>query len=95
MMAVTDRRGGTDYQSVAALLPGALDKIEAIAGRGERGGMPFGFVDLDAVVHGLQPGQMLVVGAGPGVGKVDPGFGSGPGGRGHSRSSHGESSRWR
>ena len=69
MMAVTDRRSGTDYQSVAALLPGALDEIEAIAGRGERGGVPTGFVDLDAVVRGLQPGQMLVVGARPGVGK--------------------------
>ncbi len=69
MMAVTDRRSGTDYQSVAALLPGALDEIEAIAGRGERGGVPTGFADLDDVVHGLQPGQMLVVGARPGVGK--------------------------
>lgn len=69
MMAVTDRRAGTDYQSVAALLPGALDEIEAIAGRGDRGGIPTGFLDLDAVIHGLQPGQMLVVGARPGVGK--------------------------
>jgi replicative DNA helicase len=69
MMAVTDRRHGTDYQSVAALLPGALDEIEAIAGRGDRGGVPTGFIDLDAVIHGLQPGQMLVVGARPGVGK--------------------------
>jgi replicative DNA helicase len=69
MMAVTDRRHGNDYQSVATLLPGALDEIEAIAGRGDRGGVPTGFADLDAVIHGLQPGQMLVVGARPGVGK--------------------------
>lgn len=67
-MAVTDRRRGTDDQSVATLLPGASDQIEAIAGRGERGGVPTGFVDLEAIVHGLHPGQM-VVGARPGVGK--------------------------
>ena len=70
MMSVTARRSSSDFQPVSALLPGALDEIEAIAGRdGDRGGVPTGFADLDAVLHGLQPGQMLVVGARPGVGK--------------------------
>ena len=54
MMAVTDRRSRTDYQSVAALLPGALDEIEAIAGRGDRGGVPTPFADLDADVTWLR-----------------------------------------
>jgi replicative DNA helicase len=32
IMAVTERRSGTDYQPVSALLPGTLDEIEAMAG---------------------------------------------------------------
>ena len=68
MMAVTDRRSGTDYQSVAALMSGALDEIEAIPGRGERGGVQTGFVGRCGrswAAAGSDAGG----GARPGVGK--------------------------
>src|ERR1700684_3235210 len=52
--AVTDKRTTEDYHSLADIMPGALDEIEAIGSRG--GGMtgvPTGFADLDSLTNGL------------------------------------------
>lgn len=38
--------------------------------RGERVGIPFGFRDYDAVVGGHQPGEFVILGGGPKVGKT-------------------------
>lgn len=38
--------------------------------KGEIAGLPTGFVDLDRVLLGLQPGQLVVLAARPGVGKT-------------------------
>ncbi len=68
--AVTDRRGGEDYQSLSEIMPGALDEIEAIGSHGGGlTGVPTGFADLDALTNGLHPGQMVVIAARPAVGK--------------------------
>jgi replicative DNA helicase len=69
--AVTDRRTTEDYHSLADIMPGALDEIEAIGSRG--GGMtgvPTGFADLDSLTNGLHPGQMIVIAARPAMGKA-------------------------
>jgi replicative DNA helicase len=67
---VTDRRVSEDYLPLAAIMPGALDEIEAIGSRGASlAGVPTGFADLDALTNGLHPGQMVVIAARPAMGK--------------------------
>jgi len=52
------------------LLGSALGAIEAIAAHeGGITGVPTGFAELDDLTNGLQPGQLVVVGGRPGVGK--------------------------
>ncbi|WP_449343735.1 replicative DNA helicase [Streptosporangium canum] len=67
---VTERRTSEDYVPLADIMPGALDELEAIGGRGgQMVGVPTGFQDLDALTNGLHPGQMIVVAARPAIGK--------------------------
>jgi len=55
---VTDRRTSEDYLSLADIMPGTLEEIDAIASRGgQLSGVPTGFADLDAVTNGLPPGR--------------------------------------
>ncbi len=49
-------------------LEDALSDLENI-GTGQVAGVATGFVDLDGLTHGLQPGQMIVIGGRPGAGK--------------------------
>ncbi len=68
--AVTDRRTSEDYLPLSAIMEGALDEIEAINSRsGQLSGVPTGFSDLDQLVHGLHPGQMVILAGRPGSGK--------------------------
>ena len=68
--AITDHRVTEDYHSLADIMPGALDEIEAIGSRdGAMTGVPTGFADLDGLTNGLHPGQMIVIAARPAVGK--------------------------
>ena len=72
---VTDRRTSEDYLSLADIMPGTLEEIDAIASRGgQLSGVPTGFADLDAVTNGLHPGQMIVVAARPAIGKSTVGL---------------------
>ena len=69
--AITDHRVTEDYHSLADIMPGALDEIEAIGSRdGAMTGVPTGFADLDGLTNGLHPGQMIVIAARPAVGKA-------------------------
>jgi replicative DNA helicase len=58
------------WAPVSEDVPGFWDDIDA-ASKGERGpsGIPTGFTDLDALTNGFQPGQFIVVGARPAMGK--------------------------
>jgi replicative DNA helicase len=68
--SITDQRASEDYHSLADIMPGALDEIEAIGSRGgAMTGVPTGFADLDSLTNGLHPGQMVVIAARPAVGK--------------------------
>ena len=68
--AITDHRVTEDYHSLADIMPGALDEIEAIGSRGgAMTGVPTGFADLDSLTNGLHPGQMIVIAARPAMGK--------------------------
>ncbi|HEY8450738.1 MAG TPA: replicative DNA helicase [Natronosporangium sp.] len=67
---VAERRVSEDLQPLAEMLQSTLDEIEAIGSRGpEMVGVPTGFRDLDALLHGLHPGQLIVVAGRPGLGK--------------------------
>jgi replicative DNA helicase len=67
---VTERRMSEDYVALEELLQPTMDEIDAIASRGGSAlGISTGFVDLDAVTHGLHPGQMIIIAARPGIGK--------------------------
>src|SRR5207237_3500283 len=53
-----------------ALMDEALDAIEHIQQRSSPfAGVPTGFRDLDELLSGLQPGNLVVIAARPGVGK--------------------------
>jgi replicative DNA helicase len=70
MLHVTTTRTSEDYAPIGDLLEGALDEVEAIAGRdGTMTGVPTGFTDLDSLTMGLQPGQMIIIAARPAMGK--------------------------
>ena len=67
---VTERRVSEDFQPLRDVLQPTLDEIESIGSRGgEMTGVPTGFADLDALLHGLHPGQLIVVAGRPGLGK--------------------------
>lgn len=57
------------------MLRPTLDGIEAAAGKGdEMTGVPTGFKDLDRLLNGLQPGQVVIVAGRPGLGKSTVGL---------------------
>src|SRR3712207_499757 len=52
------------------MLQPTLDEIEAVgANNGVMTGVPTGFSDLDRLLNGLHPGQLIIVAGRPGLGK--------------------------
>ncbi|MEU0078600.1 replicative DNA helicase [Micromonospora tulbaghiae] len=70
ILEVTEPAVGDDVGVLANLIQPTLDEIEAI---GERGsamtGVPTGFTDLDRLLNGLHPGQLVIFAGRPGLGK--------------------------
>jgi replicative DNA helicase len=67
---VTERRVSEDFAVLADLLQPTLDEIEAVGAQaGVMTGVPTGFTDLDRLLNGLHPGQLIVVAGRPGLGK--------------------------
>ncbi|GAB3221184.1 replicative DNA helicase [Glycomyces halotolerans] len=67
---VTEKRQSEDFSILSDLLQPAMDEIEAIgANQGVLTGVPTGFADLDRLLSGLQPGQLIIVAGRPGLGK--------------------------
>jgi replicative DNA helicase len=57
--------------AIAPLLEQSLDHIEALYERGEAiTGIPTGYTDLDEMLAGLQPSNLVIVGARPSMGKT-------------------------
>jgi replicative DNA helicase len=68
---VTERRVSEDFAALNELLQPTLDEIEAIgANGGVMTGVPTGFTDLDRLLNGLHPGQLIIVAGRPGLGKA-------------------------
>ena len=67
---VTEQRNCDDFVALEDLLQPTMDEIDAIASNGGIAhGVPTGYRALDELTNGLQPGQMIVVAARPGIGK--------------------------
>ncbi|MDH2443644.1 replicative DNA helicase [Amnibacterium sp. CER49] len=59
-----------DFVPLTDAVTSAIDEMEAATGRdGELTGVPTGFKGLDDLTNGLHPGQLIIVGARPAMGK--------------------------
>jgi replicative DNA helicase len=68
---VAQRRVSDTLQPIKELLTASLDRLEMLFDRGESiTGLPTGYHDLDERLAGLQPSNLLIVGARPGAGKT-------------------------
>ena len=68
---VMDRTDGEALQPIGRVVVKAYDKIEELSRKkGEIAGVPTGFIDLDSYLTGLHPGELIIVGARPGMGKT-------------------------
>ena len=68
---VAQRRVTDSLVDIRALLEQSLDHIEALYERGESiTGIPTGYTDLDEILAGLQPSNLVIVGARPAAGKT-------------------------
>ena len=59
-----------DFTRAKDLVIGGLERLTAASESGGITGIPTGFTDLDAVIGGLQPGNLIVVAARPSMGKT-------------------------
>jgi replicative DNA helicase len=68
---VAQRRVADTLKPIKDLLEESLDRLEALFDRGESiTGVPTGYLDLDEQLAGLQPSNLVIVGARPGMGKT-------------------------
>lgn len=66
------RRGdGDSLVHIAKVLPPTIQRIETLYKlKGEIDGVPTGFIDLDNLLTGLHPGELILLGARPSMGKT-------------------------
>lgn len=68
---VMNRQGGEELKPLGDALEIAYQKIEELAKlKGKLAGVPTGFIDLDSMLTGLHPGELIIVGARPAMGKT-------------------------
>jgi len=68
---VAQKRVTDSMVGIGPLLEQSLDHIEALYERGEEiTGIPTGYTDLDQILAGLQPSNLVIVGARPAMGKA-------------------------
>ena len=71
LFEVSDQTVKTDYAPLGTLLADAYDRIETLhQNKGSLRGLKTGFKDLDTKTAGLQPGDLIIVGARPAMGKT-------------------------
>ncbi|MBI5841548.1 MAG: replicative DNA helicase [Chloroflexi bacterium] len=68
---VSERRLKHDLQPISSVLSDYYDRIDDLAKRpDEFFGVPTGFIDLDRMLSGLQPSDLLIIAGRPGQGKT-------------------------
>ena len=68
-MSLSDNRLRTDYVDIYNTAYETLSNISAIQSGQVKQGVDTGFVALDGLMHGLQPGQLVIVAGRPAMGK--------------------------
>ena len=63
-------RIGTEIPVADEIIAMTLDEIDALASGKTVAGIPTGFTEVDYALNGLRPGQMIIIAARPGVGKM-------------------------
>lgn len=71
---VTDFDDGDEPIAISTLLPGVVAAIEDRAAGGDVPGLSTGITDLDAMMMGLHPGELVLVAGEPGSGKTTLGM---------------------
>ncbi|HEX6311071.1 MAG TPA: replicative DNA helicase [Acidimicrobiia bacterium] len=68
---VAEKRVAESLTGISDALQTTLDQLESMYGRdGDITGVPTGYVDLDDLLLGLQPSNLVIVAARPGMGKT-------------------------
>lgn len=71
LFQVSERQLGQDLTPIGRILSEYFDQIEYLyENQGEMTGIPTGFADLDKLLSGLQPSDLIVVAGRPGMGKT-------------------------
>ncbi len=71
VFGVSERRMTRDLQTIQQALSDYFDRIGDLALRGDGAlGVPTGFLDLDHLLGGLQPSDLLIIAGRPGMGKT-------------------------
>ena len=71
VFGVSERRSKHDLQPIRSVLSTYYDRIDDLSKRPEDfHGVPTGFYDLDKMLNGLQPSDLLIVAGRPGQGKT-------------------------
>lgn len=69
--ALTTGASGIPYQDAKSLSFGALSHLDSLLeNAGKLTGIPTGYTELNNLTNGLQPGNLIIVAARPGVGKT-------------------------
>ncbi|MGW8249117.1 MAG: replicative DNA helicase [Anaerolineales bacterium] len=71
VFGVSERRMTRDLQTIQQVISEYYDRIDQIASRGEDVfGVPTGFIDLDRLLMGMQPSDLIIIAGRPGMGKT-------------------------
>lgn len=71
VFGVSERRTTRDLQPIQQVLSDYYERIDQLSSRDEDTyGVPTGFIDLDRLLGGLQPSDLLIVAGRPGMGKT-------------------------
>lgn len=71
LFSVSNRSTKSEFKALSALTLESFDRLEKLKDSGDAvSGLKTGFRDLDLMVSGLQNGDLVVVGARPGMGKT-------------------------
>ena len=71
VFGVSERRISRDLEPIQQALSDYYDRISDLASRpDEIHGVPTGFIDLDKILSGLQPSDLIIVAGRPGMGKT-------------------------
>lgn len=71
VFSVSERRLTHDLQPISSVLSEYYDRVDDLAKRPEEfHGVPTGFIDLDKLLSGLQPSDLLIIAGRPGQGKT-------------------------